>query len=484
MIFICLYYLIIYIYIYVCRSLYYQVVVGFLLLLLVLLIDNCYVKPQNTLVFYIFHWIKEEERGMTKKEVLNPKTTKFEFGGVFGAALISLTLPIFTVVINHFITPDVSISYDPLFYLNPYRSYHLWIPYLSWFIILAILDIIMPGHWVKGTLLRNGQKLDYKINGISNCLLLIFVLAFRWQMTDGQLPELQYLYNHYLELNIITFLFSFYLATWVYLRSFINENKRILALGGNSGNFIYDWFIGRELNPRSFGGLLDIKLFCELRPGMLLWFLINLSCLHHVYLENGTWNDSLCLITLLQSWYIFDGVLNEEGLLSMMDIVTDGFGFMLAFGDLTLVPFTYALQARWLSTNPIVLGPWKIAAIVSLMALGYTVFHLSNQQKSLFKQGKLPDMKFIPTERGTKLLCDGWWSVSQHINYLGDWMISLSWCLTTWFNTPLTYYYSFYFAILLLHRQTRDEEKCHKKYGKDWEEYQRRVPYKIIPYVY
>lgn len=28
-----------------------------------------------------------------------------------------------------------------------------------------------------------------------------------------------------------------------------------------------------------------------------------------------------------------------------MDITTDGFGFMLAFGDLSWVPFTYSLQA-------------------------------------------------------------------------------------------------------------------------------------------
>ena len=29
-----------------------------------------------------------------------------------------------------------------------------------------------------------------------------------------------------------------------------------------------------------------------------------------------------------------------------MDITTDGFGYMLAFGDLSWVPFTYSLQAR------------------------------------------------------------------------------------------------------------------------------------------
>lgn len=35
------------------------------------------------------------------------------------------------------------------------------------------------------------------------------------------------------------------------------------------GNFIYDFFLGRELNPRL--GSFDFKYFCELRPGLIGW---------------------------------------------------------------------------------------------------------------------------------------------------------------------------------------------------------------------
>ena len=35
-----------------------------------------------------------------------------------------------------------------------------------------------------------------------------------------------------------------------------------------------------------------------------------------------------------------------------MDVVVEGFGFMLAFGDLAWVPGTYATQARYLVANP------------------------------------------------------------------------------------------------------------------------------------
>lgn len=441
------------------------------------------------------------------KKVLNPLTTEMEFSGMIGALAISLGLPILIVILNQMIRPDYYITgvfenfniKEVLFggeikSLKEYlcNSKETWVYYLIWFFALAVLDVGLPGKTMNGIQLRDGTYLSYKINGVAISTFLIIVLAYRFKLTNGAMPELQYLYNNHLEICIVTILFSFFLSCTVYFMSFVpllfskkngfKTKEKILALGGNSRNVIYDWFIGRELNPRA--GPLDIKLFCELRPGMLLWLLINLAALHHVWIKTGVLNNALLLINILQGFYIFDGVLNEEGCLTMMDITTDGFGFMLAFGDLSLVPFTYCLQARYLSCNVIELENWQLVLITFVMMLGYYIFHSSNQQKSDFRQGKLPHMKSIQTQRATKLLCDGWWAKSQHINYFGDWLISLSWCLTTWNTNALTYYYSLYFATLLLHRQQRDEHKCREKYGKSWEEYEKQVPYKIIPYVY
>ena len=42
-------------------------------------------------------------------------------------------------------------------------------------------------------------------------------------------------------------------------------------------------------------------------------------------------------------------MLSESAILTTMDITTDGFGFMLTFGDLTWVPFIYSLQVALLS---------------------------------------------------------------------------------------------------------------------------------------
>lgn len=78
--------------------------------------------------------------------------------------------------------------------------------------------------------------------------------------------------------------------------------------------------------------------------------------------------------------------------------------------------------------------------------------------------------------------------------------MGLAWCLPTGFDTPITYFYVIYFAVLLIHRQRRDDEACakkyvgsiflmnlanlHDRYGEDWAKYTKLVPYRIVPYIY
>jgi hypothetical protein len=59
--------------------------------------------------------------------------------------------------------------------------------------------------------------------------------------------------------------------------------------------------------------------------------------------------------------------------------------------------------------------------------------------------------------------------------------MSLAWCLPCGFKSIIPYFYCIYFAILLIHRAGRDDELCHKKYGRDWIKYKNIVKYVFIP---
>ena len=326
---------------------------------------------------------------------------------------------------------------------------------------------------MNGTKLRNGEVLQYKMNGLSSFLLVmggtVLALSYDVHVLDFMVTDYISLLSASLLVSVLAALASHYMTG---LRS----------TSGNSGIFVYDFWMGRTLNPRI--GKFDVKVFCELRPGLFLWSLLDLAFLVYQYTSIGRVTDSMILVVLFQTWYIADSVINEKAVLTTMDVTTDGFGFMLAFGDLTWVPFTYSLQARYLSSQTVDLGIYKVSGILAVQLLGYVIFRGSNSQKDEFKRdpSRFKHATIIKTQTGG-LLASGWWGYARHVNYLGDWIMAWSWCLPTGAN-PITYFYVAYFAVLLIHRERRDDEKCAAKYGPAWTQYKKLVRWRIIPYVY
>ena len=182
---------------------------------------------------------------------------------------------------------------------------------------------------------------------------------------------------------------------------------------------------------------------------------------------------------------MWDAVHAERAILTTMDITTDGFGYMLVFGDLSWVPFIYSLQARYLVDYDPNLSSVSIMVIAVIHFLGYFIFRSANSQKDAFRRDpsspEVSHLSFMETQRGTRLITSGWWGAARKINYTGDWLITLSWCLLCGFESPVPYFHAIYFLILLIHRTLRDDQMCSEKYGADWAEYKRRVPYVFVP---
>jgi 7-dehydrocholesterol reductase len=78
------------------------------------------------------------------------------------------------------------------------------------------------------------------------------------------------------------------------------------------------------------------------------------------------------------------------------------------------------------------------------------------------------------------LLVDGWWKLSRHFHYLPEILASFFWTVSAG-SELLPYFYVMYLTVLLVDRAWRDDDRCRKKYGKDWSTYCAMVQYKIIP---
>jgi len=370
----------------------------------------------------------------------------------------------------------------------------VFIVYVTYFIFQVILYLTLPGTMQQGTLLSNNKRLTYPMNGLLSLFITVLTIHTidTLKLFGGNYGWL-WIYNNWSQLIMATIVFSFLLSIFLYWYSFQDSSSSDKLIAEGCRNIpLYDFFLGRELNPRIINNQLDLKFFCELRPGLVMWLLINIACLMKQFSVHTSVDPWMVFVVLFEGYYVLDSVLNEGAILTTMDITTDGFGFMLAFGDLAWVPSVYSLQARFLAEqySPLKTGQdyLTFAAVVFMGMLGMYIFRSANSQKDLFKRNpndpavaKLPT---IQTKRGTKLIAGGWWGLARHINYFGDWLMAVSWSAATGISTPLTYFYPFYFAILLIHRDGRDEEKCEAKYGDSWKEYCKIAKYRIVPYVY
>lgn len=433
-----------------------------------------------------------EERDWKRKALrtrgleVGQKTTKLEFGGRIGTFFLMMILPP-TVFILLLIcgADDLSISsfppvLPPLDFLWNNIIFGLL---LLWILFQALLYLFPLGKVAEGMPLSSGKKLIYRINGFYAFLITSAVVGAAIYCKI----DLLYIYEHFIQFAAAATLFSLLLSIYLYIRA-LRVPIDGLAPAGNSGSIFYDLFMGHELNPRI--GHFDLKFFFELRPGMIGWTVINLvMLLAEMKMQNRAVPSlAMVLVNSFQLLYVLDFLWNEEAVLTSMDIVREGFGFMLAFADLVWVPFTYSIQAYYLVKHPSELS-WPVAsAIIGLNILGYVIFRLSNREKSNFRRNprdrKVLHLRAIPSTTGSSLLVSGWWGFVRHPNYLGDLIMALAWCLLCGFNHILPYFYLIFLTCLLIHREARDEYHCKKKYGVVWDEYCRRVRYRIFPYLY
>ncbi|KAI4946503.1 Delta(14)-sterol reductase [Alternaria rosae] len=476
----------------------------------------------------------------------------YEFLGPPGAFIISFGLPVLVYVFT-FLCNDISGCPAPVL-LHPYSftleqlkkevgwtgfsgllNTQAFIGTLAYYFLSLFLYRFLPGQEVEGTELRSGGRLKYRFNAWNSALFIMTLLAAGTISHGAEFPVWTFITENYVGILTSNILISYFLATYCYVASFSvkhpkDPSMRELAAGGRTGNMLYDWFIGRELNPRvnmPIFGEVDIKAWCELRPGMLGWIILDLAFIMQQYRNFGRVTDSILLVTVAHTVYTFDALFMEPAILTTIDIIADGFGMMLSFGDLVWVPFTYSIQTRYLSNYPVDLGPVGIAGVLAVQGIGYYIFRSVNNEKNRFRTDpndpRVKHLKCIETAAGSKLLISGWWGMARHINYLGDWFMSWSYVLPTAMSgyliknaaqSPITatqtdayfyqnsygkyavpgeakgwgmiftYFFMVYFAILLIHRERRDEEKCRRKYGKDWDRYVELVPYRIVPGIY
>jgi len=201
-------------------------------------------------------------------------------------------------------------------------------------------------------------------------------------------------------------------------------------------------------------------------------------------------SPGIYLAAALLSFFIIDYITFEEVHLYTYDFFAERVGFKLGFGCIAFYPFFYAIPVWSAIDLPAAQTPVYLLIIFGLIFfVSWTLSRGANMQKYFFK--KDPKRVFLGiapetiTDGNKTLLVNGFWGLSRHINYLGE--IGMAIGIVLCVGHPFLLWpwlYPLYYIVLLFPRQAADDKRCALKYGALWEQYAKKVRYRIIPFIY
>lgn len=349
---------------------------------------------------------------------------------------------------------------------------------------------VVPGKPFLGPVSPQGNVPIYKANGVACFAITVatfVVCSFGLGLFKASIlfDELGYILG---ALNI----FSLFLCLALYFKGIYAPSSTDC---GSSGAFLFDYYWGTELYPRILGW--DIKQFTNCRFGMMAWPLLIISFAAKQSELYGL-SNSMLISVALQLIYIAKFFVWETGYFRSLDIMHDRAGFMICWGCLVWVPCIYTSPAMYLVHNPLDLNDFVAFLIFVCGAASILVNYLADKQRQEVRasNGKCKvwgsDPSLIEATYSTEsgelkqglLLASGWWGLSRHFHYIPELAAAFFWSVPGLFHNFFPFFYFVFLTILLVDRAFRHDKRCADKYGKYWDQYCEKVPYKLIPYLY
>jgi protein-S-isoprenylcysteine O-methyltransferase Ste14 len=350
-------------------------------------------------------------------------------------------------------------------------------PIIISFLIFA-LNALLPGRWLYGYISRPGssERMRYHLNGI----LVFYVIATLWFLLGYlEILPFDYLYKYRWHglAGACTFGLIFTLAV-------------VLPHSSVRKSFLADVFFGRTENLQLWRGRVDIKMWLYLTGATMLGLNILSFSAYHLITFGGQASAGVMLSTIMIFFFILDYLIFEEVHLYTYDLFAEKIGFKLGWGCIVFYPYFYAITL-WSSVDlPDSQTPsWLLMLYAVIFLTGWILARGANMQKYFFK--KFPGKAFLGivpetiTDGNKTLLVNGFWGMSRHINYLGEILMATGIVLCVGRPSLIwPWLYPLYYVVLLFARQHDDNKRCSLKYGELWNTYVKKVPYRIIPFIY
>jgi protein-S-isoprenylcysteine O-methyltransferase Ste14 len=343
------------------------------------------------------------------------------------------------------------------------------------YLVVLALHLALPARWVDGYVTHaDGRPYRYRLNGLVVLFATVGLAALACR--QGLLPW-DYLWQH-----------RWASLAGAAITGLVFTLAIVLPAPAVKKSWLADFYLGRHENPQWGNGRLDGKMYLYLAGAVMLELNILSFAAHHI-LTYGP-SPTILLYTGLLSFFLVEYLFFERVHLYTYDFFAERVGFKLGWGCLTFYPYFYCVGLWSAAGAPPGGSALTLAAAALVFFVGWSFARGANLQKFLFKTR--PEARLLGVLPATaisdgrhRLLCGGFWRISRHVNYLGEILMASGLALALGRPAdPWPWLYPLYYVALLVPRQIADDARCAAKYGALWDDYCRRVPYRIVPGIY
>ena len=260
----------------------------------------------------------EQLNGNASKRRNDPKRSKkvdpdpeYEFGGPWGVGAIMIGFPLLmyymwigaTFYDGHFPMPARNegflhflLTQGNLVYVGAFPTLKAWTIYWSFFVLEGLFYIYLPGITVMGKPLphEGGKRLEYYCSGCWSFYVSI-LLALTLHATG--LFKLYTIIDEFGPIMSVAIISGVLVSVIAYVSARLRGVQHRMT-----GNLVYDFFMGAELNPRMFG-ILDFKMFFEVRLPWFILFFISLGTAARQYEQFGYVSGEVILLLMAHFLY-------------------------------------------------------------------------------------------------------------------------------------------------------------------------------------
>ena len=354
---------------------------------------------------------------------------------------------------------------------------------LAIFVAFFVAQLVLPGIRVPGYVTdpNTGELRKYRLNGI-----LVFAISIAvWALELTGMPR------------------DWFYRSSIYAVAGGTATTAILTAiavfsqpAGSTKGAIASLWAGRVQELSFFNDRVDLKMYFYVVGGTMLSLNALSGAAYHQARFGDDFNPGIFLYAGFLTFYALDYFVFERVQLYTFDVIHEKLGFKMFWGGMVVFGWLFILPLWGMAAypGPGIEAPWLyvwLAGAAALYLTGNILARLTNMQKYTFK--RWPERKFLGLiepeyiQAGDrKILCNGFWGLSRHLNYMGELLMALAIVLAfAHFTNLWSWIYVIYVLALFTVRQREDDRYCAAKYGEDkWAEYQARVKYRIIPGIY